>query len=91
MKPGSWILLFLIAGITLGEDNLPGKGLAQHPFLDCGAAKPGSPPAIYVLREGKVEWTYPLSARDQLEDCTMLSSGTIVFARGSGASIVRQD
>jgi hypothetical protein len=38
-----------------------------------------------------MEWTYPLSARDQLEDCTMLSNGTIVFARGSGASIVRQD
>jgi hypothetical protein len=88
---GSAILLFLLAGVTLGQDNLPGKGLAQHPFLYCGAAKPGSPPTIYVLRDGKVEWTYPLSVRDQLEDCTMLSNGTIVFARGSGASIVRQD
>ena len=91
MKLGSGILFFLIAGVTLGEDNLPGKGLAQHPFLYCGAAKAGSSPALYVLREGKMEWTYPLSARDQLEDCTMLSSGTIVFARGTGASIVRQD
>jgi hypothetical protein len=91
VKFGSGILLFLIAGVSLGQDNLPGKGLAQHPFLYCGAAKPGSLPAIYLLREGKVEWTYPLAARDQLEDCSMLSNGTIVFARGSGASIVRQD
>jgi outer membrane protein assembly factor BamB len=87
----SAILLLLTAGLTLGQDSLPGKGIEQHPFLYCGAAKAGSPPTIYILQAGKVEWSYPLSARDQLEDCTMLSNGTIVFARGSGASIVRQD
>jgi hypothetical protein len=85
------ILLLFALGAVLGQENLPGKGLAQHPFLYCGGAAPGAPPTIYVLREGKVEWSYPLSPRDHLEDCTMLSNGTIVFARGTGAGIVRQD
>ncbi len=91
MKLGSAILLLLTASLTFGQDNLPGKGLAQHPFLYCGAAKAGAPATIYVIQGGKVEWTYPLSAHDQLEDCTMLSSGAIVYAHGTGASIVRQD
>ncbi|HEX3877110.1 MAG TPA: PQQ-binding-like beta-propeller repeat protein [Bryobacteraceae bacterium] len=85
------VLLLSGACISLGQDSLPGNGLAQHPFLYCGAAKAGAPPEILVYREGKVQWSYALSPRDRLEDCTMLSNGTIVFARGNGASIVRQD
>ena len=81
----------MASGATLGQDNLPGKGLGQHPFVYCGAAKADAPATIYVLQDGKVGWSYGLTARDRLEDCTMLSNGTIVFARGGGASIVRQD
>lgn len=91
MKLGSWIFLVFAAGAALAGDDLPGKGLAQHPFLYCGTAMPGAQPTIAILQDGKVQWTYGLTARDQLADCTMLSNGTIVFARGTGASIVRQD
>ena len=91
MKLGSLILLVFAAGAALAEDDLPGRGLAQHPFLYCGTAKAGALPTISILQDGKVQWTYSLTARDQLGDCTMLSNGTIVFARGTGASIVRQD
>lgn len=91
MKLRSVILLILAARVTPAQADLPGKGLAQHPFLYCGAARLGAAPSIEVLQQGKVEWNYPLSARDRLEDCTMLSNGTIVFARGTGASIVRPD
>ncbi len=91
MKFGPSILLIVASGATLGQDNLPGKGLGQHPFVYCGAAKADAPATIYVLQDGKVGWSYGLTARDRLEDCTMLSNGTIVFARGGGASIVRQD
>ena len=91
MKLGSLILLVFAAGAALAEDDLPGRGLAQHPFLYCGTAKAGALPTISILQDGKVQWTYTLTARDQLGDCTMLSNGTIVFARGTGASIVRQD
>jgi hypothetical protein len=89
---GWLVILFAVAQIALnGQETLPSKGSAQHPFLFCGGSKAGAPPTIYVLREGKVEWSYALPPRDHLEDCTMLSNGTIVFASGSGAAIVRQD
>jgi hypothetical protein len=83
----------LLAGpaAVFAQDNLPGKGLAQHPVLYCGDPASGAPPTIYVIRDGKVEWSYALSPHDHLGDCTMLSNGTIVFARGTSASIVRQD
>ena len=85
------LLVLLVAVPSLGYEALPGKGLAQHAFLYCGEAKAGGAPSIFVVRDGKVEWSYQLGPRDQLDDCTMLSNGTIVFARGWGASIVRQD
>lgn len=85
------LLVLLVAGRSLGDEALPGKGLAQHAFLYCGEGKAGAAPSIYVVRDGKIEWSYQLGPRDQLDDCTMLSNGTIVFARGWGASIVRQD
>ena len=94
MKPG--LALLAAASLAFGQsafaqDALPGKGLMQHPFVYCGGAVDGAGPAIYVVRDGKIEWSYSLSTRDHLEDCTMLSNGVIVFARGTGASIVRQD
>lgn len=91
MKVWPSLLLLLGPAGIFAQDSSPGNGLAQHPLLYCGASTPGAPPAIYVIRDGKVEWSYTLSPRDHLEDCTMLSNGTIVFARGTGASIVRQD
>ena len=91
MKLWPALLFLAAASASLAQDNLPGKGLAQHPFLYCGAAKDDAPPTIYVVQNGKVGWTYSLPPRDRLQDCTMLSNGTIVFARGGGASIVRQD
>jgi hypothetical protein len=84
-------LVLLAAGPALGQEQLPGKGLAQHPFLYCGAPAAGAPPTIHILQNGKVEWSYALGSREQVDDCTMLSNGTVVFARGTGASIVRQD
>lgn len=81
----------LAAGSAPSHDLPPGNSLAQHPFLYCGGAKSGAAPSILLLREGRIEWSFDLSPHDHLEDCTMLSNGSVVFASGSGASIVRQD
>jgi PQQ-like domain len=85
--------VFFLAATICAQDTLPGKGLAQHPFLYCGEGKAigAAGPAIYVVREGKVAWSYAVGADDELDDCTMLSSGDIVFARRWGASIVTPD
>src|SRR5262249_29770890 len=68
-------------------------GLRQHPFLYCGEwqQRGKSDQTIYLVRDGKVEWSYSVSNKDELGDCTRLSNGNIVFSRRSGASEVAPD
>ncbi|HTX37302.1 MAG TPA: hypothetical protein VME43_19880 [Bryobacteraceae bacterium] len=92
---GSWLVLQWLCASALAAQSapLPGKGLAQHPFLYCGEwqHRGQSEQTIYVVRGGKVTWSYSVSAKDELGDCTMLSNGDIVFSRRSGASEVTPD
>ena len=52
---------------------------------------------LYVVRDGKVAWTYSVPSYDtnrvmeELGDATMLSNGNIVFCRKVGASEVTPD
>jgi hypothetical protein len=93
VKFAAAIGILLSTAVVCAQGTLPGKGLAQHPFLYCGGGKAGgaASPAIYVVRDGKVVWSYSVGANAELDDCTMLSSGNIVFARRWGASIVTPD
>jgi hypothetical protein len=77
---------------------LPGKGLAQHSFLYTGEADSrNKEQTLFVVRDGKVVWSYavpsydPDGAMEELGDATMLSSGNIVFCRKVGASEVTPD
>jgi hypothetical protein len=77
---------------------LPGNGLAQHPFLYTGEwDHRKTNQTIFVVRAGKVAWTYdiPFNSADgtmeELGDATMLSNGNIVFCRKVGASEVTPD
>ena len=93
MRLALTICVFFSIATICAQDNLPGKGLAQHPFLYCGEGKANgaATPAIYLVRNGRVEWSYAIGANEELSDCTMLSSGNIVFSRRWGASIVTPD
>ena len=73
--------------------NLPGSGLAQHPFLYCGEWQRQSltDQVMYLVRDGKVVWTYTNPKKGELGDCTRLSNGNIVFSRQFGASEVAPD
>jgi outer membrane protein assembly factor BamB len=78
--------------------NLPGKGLAQHPFLYAGEWDYRKPEqTMFVVRDGKVQWTYsiPIRAADstlqEWGDATLRSDGNIVFSRKTGAGIVSPD
>ena len=78
---------------------LPGNGLAQHPFVYTGEwdHRGNRDQTIFVVRDGKVAWTYSIPIKDadgtlqELGDATMLSNGNIVFCRKVGASEITQD
>jgi hypothetical protein len=77
---------------------LPGNGLAQHPFLYTGEwDHRKTNQTIFLVRDGKVAWTYDIPIKDtngtlqELGDATMLSNGNIVFCRKVGASEITPD
>src|SRR5476651_2283657 len=77
---------------------LPGRGLDQHPFLYTGEwDHRKKEQTLYVVRNGRVAWTYSIPINDadgtlqELGDATMLSNGNIVFCRKVGASEVTPD
>lgn len=89
------LLLLVAAALPLAaqEQPLPGNGLKQHPFLYCGEwqERGKSDQVMYVVREGKVAWTYAIPGKEEYGDCTMLSNGNVVFSRRLGASEVTKD
>ncbi len=78
----------MLASAAQPGGGLPGNGLAQHPFLYCGEwqDRGNSDQTMYLVRGGKVVWTYSIPGREELDDCTRLSNGNIVFSRRFGAS-----
>jgi enterochelin esterase-like enzyme len=72
------------------EAALSGKGLAQHPFLYCGEwqNRSISNQLMYIVRNGKIAWSYLNPLKGELGDCSMLSNGNILFSRQFGASEV---
>jgi hypothetical protein len=95
MPPTLLLVVALLAQgspVNQSASPLPGKGLAQHPFLYCGTSdtrKPGE--TIYIVRGGTVTWSYTLPDEQELGDCWMLSNGHIVFSRKTGASEITLD
>jgi hypothetical protein len=81
----------LVAQVAPPE--LPGKGMAQHPFLYCGEwqSRSTSQQTMHVVRDGRVVWSYTNPLKGELGDCTMLSNRNIVFSRQFGASEITPD
>jgi len=71
----------------------PGKGMAQHPFLYCGEwqQRGKSEQIMYLVRDGKVVWTYSIPGNEEYGDCTRLSNGNIIFSRRLSASEITPD
>ena len=86
-------LLWLAIQAATPAATLPGKGLAQHPFLYCGEwqDRGHSDQLMVIVREGKVAWSYAIPGKEEYGDCSMLSNGNIVFSRRLGASEVTPD
>ena len=75
---------------------LPGRGVAQHPFLYAGEWDTRKPleQSIFIVRDGKITWQYTLPLKtatggnQEFDDATLLSNGNVIFSRMSGAGMV---
>lgn len=94
------VLLLIAGSIVLAAQSpgtssepLPGKGLAQHPFLYCGEwqRRSLSDQTMYIVRDGKIVWSYTNPLRGELGDCSRLENGNILFSRQFGASEITPD
>src|SRR3954470_6657123 len=97
-----YVMLLLLASATLSaagqnaatdQSTLPGKGLAQHPFLYCGEwqRRSTSDQTMSIVRDGEIAWSYTNSLKGELGDCTRLANGNILFSRQFGASEITPD
>ena len=57
--------------------GLPGNGLAEHPMLYLGEGYD----KMFVIKDGKVLWTYSTGTSNEYDDVWMLSNGNILFSR----------
>jgi hypothetical protein len=86
------------AGLSATQNSpsvLPGRGLSQHPFFYAGEWNHPSPDqSMYIVRDGKVVWSYAIKLKSpsggiqEYSDATLLSNGSVVFARMSGATLI---
>jgi hypothetical protein len=72
------------AGQTLPSSSLPGKGLAQHDFLYAGESHDRT---IFIVRQGKIVWSYGDPAgKGEISDAVMLSNRNVLFAHQFGVT-----
>ena len=65
-------------------ENLPGKGLSQHPMLYFGECYN----IIFLVNQGKIIWTYSTGPGCEYDDVWMMSNGNILFTRMQYIAIV---
>lgn len=77
---------------------LPGNGLAQHPFFYAGEWNHPEPvQTMFIVRDGKVAWSYEIPTNDankvlqEYSDATLLSNGNVAYARKTGATVISAD
>jgi len=72
-------------GVT--PPNLPGHGLAEHPMLCVGE----NYDKMFLIRDGRVIWTYSTGTSYEYDDVWMLSNGNILFSRMQYAAEITPD
>lgn len=75
-----------------GEDGyvrpgLPGNGLARHPMLYVGE----NYNKMFLVKDGKVIWTYATGPRPEFDDIWMMSNGNILFSRMEYVAVITPD
>jgi hypothetical protein len=73
----------------LAPATLPGKGLAQHDFFYAGEAHTDD---MYIVRKGKIVWSYHVpNGKPEISDAVLMSNGNVLFAHMSGITEINHD
>ena len=71
----------------IARSGLPGQGLARHPMLYVGE----NCNKMFLVKDGKVIWTYATGPRPEFDDVWMLSNGNILFSRMEYVAVITPD
>lgn len=90
------ILFLALAGQICRAQNtniyspatLPGNGLAQHDFLYAGE---GRQEQMFIVRNGKIAWSYTHPAKGEISEAVLEPNGHILFAHQFGITEITQD
>jgi len=81
----------------MSPEVLPGGGIGRHPFFYAGEWDHRKPEqTMYIVRDGKIVWSYSIPSKEnrqisEFSDATLLSDGSIVFSRKTGARMISAD
>lgn len=68
---------------------LPGKGLMQYDFFYAGEQKYRN---MYIVKDGKIAWSYlDSTGRGEISDAVLMSNGNVVFAHQHGLTVINKD
>ncbi len=71
-----------LAAPPMAPAELPGKGLAQHPFFYAGEDKVQS---MFLVKDGKVSWSHTMpNSKGEISDAFLRANGNILFAHQFG-------
>src|SRR5262249_18014256 len=85
------IVCILIAGARLAlaaqpmaPAELPGKGLAEHPFFYAGEDKVQS---MFLVKDGKIAWSHTMpNTKGEISDAFLQANGNVLFAHQFGVT-----
>jgi len=73
----------------LSPKELPGKGIEQYDFFYAGEAKHQN---MYIVRKGKIAWSYSdTAAKGEISDAILMSNGNVLFAHQFGVTLINAD
>ncbi|MGQ8336944.1 beta-propeller domain-containing protein [Sunxiuqinia sp. A32] len=87
LGPAEEFVQFVSRVDTTAPANLPGNGLAQHPMLYVGE----NCNIMFLIKDGKVIWTYSIGEGPEFDDIWMYSNGNILFTRMSYVALITPD
>ncbi|SDD45795.1 hypothetical protein SAMN05216464_101785 [Mucilaginibacter pineti] len=75
--------------VAAAPDVLPGKGLKQYDFFFAGEGKVRN---MYIVRNGKITWSYiDTTGKGEISDAVLMANGNVLFAHQFGVTLINKD